>query len=293
MNSWLYLRQNGIVRVIGKNLPKINKRHVAKKYLTIIFVFIFLIHSTNIYSLFKSRSPSPRIFCMIMTKVDSLDSKAKVVVDTWGKKCDNYKLISLFPPSTLSESSNIASDVYEIGDILRPPGFVNDTYGKLTDKVLLTLKYVYQKYNDYDWYLKADDDTFIFVDNLREFLNDKNRSSPITYGYNFKVIVSGGYHSGGAGYLLSHEALNRIGSALTTDYAFCPQSGMEDVDVAICLRSLDVYIGNSTDEFGRERFHSLSIADHFYGDFPDWLLTYAVNSVQKVRSYLIFLYCHY
>jgi glycoprotein-N-acetylgalactosamine 3-beta-galactosyltransferase len=61
----------------------------------------------------------------------------------------------------------------------------------------------YKYNNKYDWYLKADDDTFVFVDNLRLFLNDKNPNLPVDYGYDFKVKVEGGYHSGGGGYVLS------------------------------------------------------------------------------------------
>jgi hypothetical protein len=49
----------------------------------------------------------------------------------------------------------------------------------------------------YDFYLKADDDTFVFVDNLRKFLSDKNRTSPVTYGWDFHCYVHRGYHSGG------------------------------------------------------------------------------------------------
>jgi len=75
--------------------------------------------------------------------------------------------------------------------------------------------------------LKADDDTFIFVDNLREFVSNKNSSLPVTYGYDFKVIVDHGYHSGGGGYLLSNEALLRIGTKLNNDYKFCPNTGTE------------------------------------------------------------------
>ena len=67
----------------------------------------------------------------------------------------------------------------------------------------MTLIHLYNEYNDFDWYLKADEDTFIFIDNLRQFVADKNASLPVTYGYDFKLKVEQGYHSGGAGYLLS------------------------------------------------------------------------------------------
>ena len=68
------------------------------------------------------------------------------------------------------------------------------------------------------------------------------------------MIVPGGYHSGGGGYIMSREALTRLGSALTKDYNFCKNSGLEDVDVGKCLRTLGVYPNGSIDEVGRERY---------------------------------------
>lgn len=58
---------------------------------------------------------------------------------------------------------------------------------------------------------------------------------------------------------------------------------MEDVDIGKCLRKLDVYPDNSTDELGRERFHPLDLMGHFKGHFPDWMYSYAAHPVQKVN----------
>jgi len=41
----------------------------------------------------------------------------------------------------------------------------------------------------------------------RYFLQDKDPSSPVYYGRHFKPYVKNGYMSGGAGYVLSKEAL--------------------------------------------------------------------------------------
>lgn len=188
------------------------------------------------------------------------------------KKCDNFKFISYIPKNFTSfQNNNSNDDLYYdketdmkenyIYNILQPPG-LNETlneYDKLTDKIFLTFKYLYSKYNNYDWYLKADDDTWIFVDNLRNFLSEKNEKSPVTFGYNFKVLVESGYHSGGGGYVLSNEAFNRLGYALNHNYSYCKNTGIEDVDVAACLRRLKVYKKSSLDELGRERFHPFNI----------------------------------
>lgn len=63
-----------------------------------------------------------------------------------------------------------------------------------------------------------------------------------------------GYLSGGAGYVMSKEAIRRLGSALEKDIDFCENTGTEDVDVDKCFRKLDVYPKSSVDEFERERF---------------------------------------
>ena len=166
--------------------------------------------------------------------------------------------------------------------ILEPALHDIEIYDHLTDKIYKTFRDVYLRYNAFDWYLKSDDNTFIFVDNLKKFLQEKNSTQPVTYGYDMKLIVDRGYHSGGAGYVLSNEALKRIGSQLVSNYSFCPNSGVEDVDVAKCLRKLSVYPEKSIDEMGRERFHPFDVGTHLMGGFPDWYFQYATNPVKKV-----------
>ena len=72
----------------------------------------------------------------------------------------------------------------------------------------------------------------------------------------------------GAGYVLSREAFNRIGHVLTNNRSLCSLTGVEDKDVAMCLRSVNVYPNKSIDELGRERFHPLNMTHYHYGQFP-------------------------
>jgi glycoprotein-N-acetylgalactosamine 3-beta-galactosyltransferase len=102
---------------------------------------------------------------------------------------------------------------------------------------------------------KADDDTYIFMENLRAFLGRKDSRFPTTFGYDLTNDVPHGYHSGGAGYILSQASLEKLGSTLAKDYSFCPNSGTEDTDVAKCLRKLQVLPSKSIDHLGRERFY--------------------------------------
>lgn len=65
-----------------------------------------------------------------------------------------------------------------------------------------------------DWFLKADDDTYVIVENLRYFLSRQNTTNPVYFGHKFKRHVKEGYMSGGAGYVLSKEALDRCDGVL-------------------------------------------------------------------------------
>lgn len=80
-----------------------------------------------------------------------------------------------------------------------------DGYSRLWGKVRLIWRFLGERYlDDFDWFLKADDDTFIVVDNLRRFMESHNPRTPVWYGAKLKnPKVKDGYQSGGAGYLLS------------------------------------------------------------------------------------------
>lgn len=60
----------------------------------------------------------------------------------------------------------------------------------MTDKVYAAIRYVHSRFNNYEWYLIVDDDAYINMDNMMQFLKFKNSSALVTYGHDFKMLGS-------------------------------------------------------------------------------------------------------
>lgn len=227
------------------------------------------------------------IFCMILTTPNGFkEQKVQTVLSTWAWKCDNFKFITIKPSYLNNSKSKLEFNQNNI--LLKPEELESEHYRNLSSKVFLAFRDIYQKYANYDWYLKADDDTFIEMDNLRLFLSDKNPKEPVSFGQIFKPYVNYGYLSGGAGYLLSYESLKRLGSKLLQNSSYCPAGSHEDIFVARCLRLLGVYPNSTLDEFGKERFNSLNLKRLYIGMLPKWFNEYLVNPYRKVSDRLGF-----
>lgn len=88
-----------------------------------------------------------KILCWIMTGAANHKKKAYHIYKTWGKRCNKL----LFMSSTTENGT-------EGMEIVALP--VEEGRQELFHKTKEAFKYVYEKYfNDFDWFLKADDDT--------------------------------------------------------------------------------------------------------------------------------------
>ncbi|KAH9515882.1 Glycoprotein-N-acetylgalactosamine 3-beta-galactosyltransferase 1 [Dermatophagoides farinae] len=189
-------------------------------------------------------SKTVRILCWVMTAPKNHQEKAKHVKETWGKRCNTLIFISSEADSSLPA---IKLDVPEGRD-------------HLWAKTIGGFNYSYHHHlNDADWFMKADDDTYVILENLRYFLSSHDPTEPVYFGCKFKPYVSQGYMSGGAGYVLSKEALKRfVEIGLANDHPDkCydkEEGGAEDVDMGYCLEALNVTAGDSRDSLGRGRF---------------------------------------
>ncbi|XP_071101874.1 glycoprotein-N-acetylgalactosamine 3-beta-galactosyltransferase 1-like [Haliotis cracherodii] len=227
-------------------------------------------------ALAKSLFEKERVLCWIMTSPQNLETKARVVRDTWAKRCNKVIFIS----STT--------------DPKFPTVGLNVSEGRehLTAKTMQAFRIIYEKHiNDADWFMKADDDTYVILENLRYFLKSQKKTEPVYFGHHFKTIVKQGYYSGGGGYVLSREALKRYGEK-GHDPSICRQDGgAEDAEFGKCMERLGVKTVNSTDALGRSRFHCFNPETHLFGGYPEWYYKYdangAHNGTESISDYAI------
>ena len=249
----------------------------------LLFIFNFVPKNDKKVARDITLKSGPRIFCIILTQHKNLETKAKATYDTWAHKCDNHSYITQIHVTHKSEARAEFQIVNKSLIVLKPEKLHVENYQKLTDKVYAAYEDVYLHHPHYDWYLKCDDDTFIFVDNLRMFLSDKNLHAPVSFGYHYENAKEGEFLSGGAGYVMSREAFTRLGKQLHQNASFCPNNGKEDVNTLNCLKLLGAEIGNSLDEQGRQRFHPFPFGDHWRGFAPDhWIHSFSVQPLRNV-----------
>lgn len=193
----------------------------------------------------SSSSEGLRILCWIMTGPKNLESRTRHIRESWAKRCD----VTLYMSSFESAFPTVALNVSE--------GRQN-----LYWKTIRAFQYIHQHHLDEaDWFLKADDDTFVVVENLRYTLSRFDTEEPWYLGRRFAPFIAQGYMSGGAGYVLSKEALRRFvrgfESGDCTHY-----SDIEDMALGKCMETMKVQPADTRDVLGRQTFHPYPL-DHY------------------------------
>ncbi|KAM8977547.1 glycoprotein-N-acetylgalactosamine 3-beta-galactosyltransferase 1-like [Pelodytes ibericus] len=206
-----------------------------------------------------------RVLCWIMTGPKNLDTKAIHLKYSWTRHCN----VVLFMSSVTNESfPTIGLDTKEGRD-------------QLYWKTIRAFQYVHKHYFDQaDWFFKADDDTYVVVDNLRWMLSNYTPDQPVYFGKRFKPFAKQGYMSGGAGYVLSKEALNRFVDGFET--GVCKHTtSVEDLALGQCMEKMGVIASDSRDTEKRETFHPFTPEYHLTGHFSKsfWYWSYCLYPI--------------
>lgn len=227
----------------------------------ILACFLILLNWLPLFSTGESNAVAEelahkvRVLCWVMTSPGNLKTKAQHVYATWAKRCNKVLFMSSKP------------DPDDKLPVVALP--VSEGRDNLWAKTKEAFKYVHtHDLEDFDWFAKMDDDTYMVVENLRYFLSTKNAQEPLYFGRRFKPYVKQGYMSGGAGYILSREALRRFIETSLKNPSKCrgDAGGSEDLEMGKCMESAGVIAGDTRDELGRERFHPFIPEHHLIPD---------------------------
>lgn len=199
-----------------------------------------------------------------------MESRTKHIRETWARRCDKV----LYMSSVKSSFPTVELNVTEGRD-------------NLYKKTIEAFHYIHQHHLDEaDWFLKADDDTFVVVENLRYTLSKYDTEKPLYLGRRFAPFINQGYMSGGAGYVLSKEAVRRFVKGFSTGE--CTHfSNIEDMALGKCMETMKVEAVDSRDVKGRQTFHAFPPDHYLVRQLPrprPWYLIYEFYTPIEVRT---------
>ena len=173
------------------------------------------------------------LFAGVMTAEKFLDTRAKAVFETWGKVIPGKVIF-------FSSSGSRRDDL----PVVSLSG-VDDFYPPQR-KSMMMLKYMHDHFIDeYEWFLRADDDVYVRTDKLERFLRQLNSSDDLYIGQagvgnqaeKGKLGLGTGenFCMGGPGVLMSRSTLRKVAPYLE----HCLENlytTHEDVEVGRCIR---------------------------------------------------------
>ena len=141
-----------------------------------------------------------RLLCMVITTPANYITKAVHVAATWGSDCTRLVFVS--------DDSEPGAVKPQHLNILELPGVAGRE--RLWQKVSAGLVSVWREYQeDFDFVIKADDDTFMVLDNLRYLLSGLQPGKEFVLGH-LQHDRGVSYLSGGSGYVISKSALRHL-----------------------------------------------------------------------------------
>eukprot|EP00472_Partenskyella_glossopodia_P000242 CAMPEP_0197543600 /NCGR_PEP_ID=MMETSP1318-20131121/68329_1 /TAXON_ID=552666 /ORGANISM="Partenskyella glossopodia, Strain RCC365" /LENGTH=659 /DNA_ID=CAMNT_0043102951 /DNA_START=73 /DNA_END=2052 /DNA_ORIENTATION=- len=223
---------------------------------------------------FATATTKPRIYVGIPMNWPITKQSTKVnlrsLISTWGKRADVLRFYI-----HEEQLRNHPPEKYGLGDM---DIYIEPVPMKRSDRIeerniwekswrgwqTASRKYLQEA----DWFIKTDIDTFLIMDNVRAFLSFLDPKKPHYLGHTlmhewdrFNLVFNSG-----VGYILSREALRRLGMRLEAGmpsvgiqdkkYQCFDRSGpLEDPNTAGCLREINILPGDTLDKQGRQRFN--------------------------------------
>ena len=160
----------------------------------------------------------------VLTQQEYLATRAKALYETWGKGVDKLVLF-------VGEDCNISANLSHL-PIVKLEG-VPDGVDPSLKKTFAMMKYMYLHHiNEFDWFIRADDDMYLRADRLKDLLNQMNPCEQVYLGRagagrkedleRLELLPHERYCMGGPGVILSNGAMRGLGPHLDN----CLNAGM-------------------------------------------------------------------
>lgn len=173
------------------------------------------------------------LFVGVMTASKYLETRAKAVYETWGQEVPGK--IKFFSSET-SISNTIPLVALEGIDDSYPP----------QKKSFAMLKYMHDNHiDDFEWFLRADDDVYVRTDRMQSFLQSIDSRKPWFIGQTgrgnseefglLSLESDENFCMGGPGVILSRETLKRIAPYINECLANL-YTNHEDVELGRCVK---------------------------------------------------------
>lgn len=123
----------------------------------------------------ESQPNTGSLFCFVLTNKKFHRTRIPALTQTWLPNCDAFHIYS----DSMENLQNLPA--HELFKNLP------ESYWKLFWKSRLALQYSFANVSsNFDWYLKSDDDSYFFVDKLRNYLNQFDPNEPHLFGFRLK-----------------------------------------------------------------------------------------------------------
>ncbi|TGZ62359.1 hypothetical protein CRM22_007484 [Opisthorchis felineus] len=176
-----------------------------------------------------TKKRSIKLLCWIATMPPNHETKAVHIKATWAPRCDRYMFMSSVNSKDLPSIAAVQTEGREF----------------LWEKTAFALNYVWTHFGEeFDFFYKADDDTYALIDNMRLLLADHDPNIPALIGKVHKYVIKQGYADGGAGYVMSRAALRLF------------VHGMKNTSA--CAEALGIPVIHAVDEKGYLKFFTRS-----------------------------------
>ena len=196
----------------------------------LFFLFVFYISILSRASTIRSLSAKENIsiFCFVKTFPAHFRTFTKESYEHCFRHCTDYRLVSVFDNSTLALPYKF----------LHPKNWHKEDYQNLTPKMYNGLLET-GELPLFDWYLIADDDSFVYMKNLFSFLRTKNKNKPVMYGHHLERRP--GFLSGGGSFAISQVAFKRVIKKLANNMSSCPDTHEGRDDLGYILYNYNLY----------------------------------------------------